>query len=128
MSIQKIQGVYTVVRDMDRVQAFYEQALGLTLKFRDQSKWCQFGVGASNFALSSTEEAAPGAVGSVVVFEADSIDGIRESVEAAGGQFVAERDMGAHGKVLVLLDSENNVFQVFTREQTPRSIPTKETA
>jgi predicted enzyme related to lactoylglutathione lyase len=101
---------------MDKAQAFYERALGLTLKFRDQSKWCQFGVGGTNFALSSAEEAAPGASGGVVVFEADDIEGIRESVEAAGGLFVSERDMGAHGRVLVFLDAESNVFQVFTRQ------------
>jgi predicted enzyme related to lactoylglutathione lyase len=117
MAIQKIQSVYTVVRDMDKAQAFYEQALGLTVKFRDQSKWCQFAVGGSNFALSSVEEAAQGAVGSVVVFEADSVDGIREGVEAAGGAFLSERDMGAHGKVFVFLDSENTLFQVFIRQQ-----------
>jgi predicted enzyme related to lactoylglutathione lyase len=118
MTIQRIQSVYTVVRDMDKAQAFYERALGLTLKFRDQSKWAQFGVGGSNFALSAAEEAAPGATGSVVVFEADSLEGIRESVEAAGGRLVSERDMGAHGKVLVLLDAENQIFQVFLRQAT----------
>ena len=115
MAIQKIQSVYTVVRDMDKTQAFYERALGLAVKFRDQDRWCQFGVGGSNFALSSIEEAAKGAVGSVIVFEADNIDGVRESVEAAGGQFLAERDMGSHGKTYVFLDCEANVFQIFTR-------------
>lgn len=116
MAIQKIQSVYTVVRDMDKAQAFYERALGLTPKFRDGSKWLQFGVGGSNFALSSVEEAAPHATGSVVVFEADSVDGIRERVEAAGGEFVSERDMGSHGRVLVFLDAERQIFQVFSRQ------------
>lgn len=116
MAIQKIQSIYTVVRDMDKAQAFYERALGLTLKFRDSSKWLQFGVGGSNFALSSVEEAAPGATGSVVVFEADSVNGIRERVEAAGGEFVSERDMGSHGRVLVFLDAERQIFQVFSRQ------------
>lgn len=118
MAIRKIQSVYTIVRDMDKAQRFYERALGLTLKFRDESKWSQFDVGGSNFALSSTNEAAPGASASVVVFEADSVVGLRESVEAAGGRFVSERDMGAHGRVLVFLDAESQIFQVFTRQQS----------
>jgi predicted enzyme related to lactoylglutathione lyase len=116
MAIQRIQSVYTVVRDMDKAQAFYERALGLTLKFRDQSRWSQFGVGGSNFALSSGEEAAQGATGTVVVFEADSLEGVRQSVEAAGGKFVSERDMGSHGRVQVFLDVENQIFQVFSRQ------------
>src|ERR1700737_2347948 len=66
MPMHRIQSVYTVVHDMDRAQAFYEQALELPMSFRDRSAWCQFKVGPTNFALSSPGEAAAGARGSVV--------------------------------------------------------------
>lgn len=115
MGVQRIQSVYTVVNDMDALQAFYSQVLGTQAKFRDKDRWTQFGVGNINFALSSAEEAAPGAAGSVIVFEAAGLDGIRESVEGAGGKFVAERDMGSHGKVLTFTDPEGHPFQVFSK-------------
>lgn len=120
MSVQKIQSVYTVVNDMDALQAFYSQALGLQPKFRDKDRWTQFSVGNFNFALSSAEEAAPGAAGSVIVFEAAGLAGIRESVEGAGGKFVGERDMGSHGKVLTFTDPEGHPFQVFCKSTSPQ--------
>jgi predicted enzyme related to lactoylglutathione lyase len=122
MSVQKIQSVYTVVDNMDALQAFYSQFLGLQPKFRDKNRWTQFCVGNTNFALSSAEEAAPGAAGSVIVFEAAGLDGIRESVEGAGGKFVGERDMDSHGKVLTFKDPEGHPFQVFSKS-TPTTSP-----
>lgn len=115
MSVQKIQSVYRVVNDMELLQAFYSQALGLQPKFRDQDRWTQFSVGNTNFALSSAEEAAPDAAGSVIVFEVASLAGFRESVERAGGRFVGERDMGSHGTVLTFKDPEGHPFQVFSK-------------
>ena len=60
MGVQKIQSVYTVVNDMEVLQAFYSQVLGLQPKFRDKDRWTQFSVAHTNFALSSAEEAACG--------------------------------------------------------------------
>lgn len=115
MPIQKIQSIYTVVRDMDRMQDFYTRGLGLALKFRDADAWCQFGVGTGNFALSSAAEAARGAQGSVPVFETDDPAATRAGIEQAGGRFLMQRDMGAHGVVLTFADVEENLFQVFAK-------------
>ncbi|WP_219219345.1 VOC family protein [Variovorax boronicumulans] len=115
MPIHKIQSIYTVVRDMDRMQDFYARGLGLTLRFRDADAWCQFGVGGSNFALSSTAESARGAQGSVPVFETDDPGATRTDIEQAGGRFLMQRDMGAHGVVLTFADVEENLFQVFAK-------------
>lgn len=113
MPIQRIQSVYTVVRDMDRAQAFYQQALDLPLSFRDGAAWCQFKVGTTNVALSSPAEAAAGAQGSVIVFETTEADAVAERIARLGGRQVARRDMGSHGMVLTFTDPENNPFQLF---------------
>lgn len=115
MTIHKIQSIYSVVRDMDALQAFYGHVLNMPPKFRDADRWTQFSVGDTNFALSGAAEAAPGAAGSVVVFEADTLDGVGASVTAAGGRLVAQRDMGAHGAVLSFTDPEGHPFQVFSK-------------
>jgi len=115
MSIHRIQSVYTVVRDMDRMQDFYSRGLGLATRFRDADAWCQFGVGSANFALSSPAEAAAGARGSVVVFETDDLAATRTRIEQAGGRCLLERDMGTHGTVLTFADVEDNLFQVFAK-------------
>lgn len=115
MPMLKIQSVYTVVQDMDALQTFYSQVLGMPPKFRDDDRWTQFSVGNTSFALSCGAEAAPGAKGSVVVFEAASLEGVRDRIEGAGGQLIGERDMGAHGQVLSFQDPEGHPFQVFSK-------------
>lgn len=115
MSISRIQGVYSVVSDMDRLQVFYETALGLPLAFRDGDAWCQFKVGGSAFSLSSPAEAAAGARGSVVVFETADPGSLAERILRSGGRQLADRDMGAHGRVMTFADPEDNRFQLYVR-------------
>jgi predicted enzyme related to lactoylglutathione lyase len=110
-----IRSVYTVVQDMDLMQAFYGEALGLPLAFRDQRRWCQFKAGLLPFALSSPAEAAPGARGSVIVFDAADIAPITQRIERLGGRHLATRDMGAHGRVATFADPEHNLFQLHVR-------------
>jgi predicted enzyme related to lactoylglutathione lyase len=115
MKILRIQNVYHVAKDMERLRAFYGTKLGLPSKFADGDRWVQFGVQGSNFALSSAAEAAPGVNGAVVVFEVDSLAGAEDHVLAAGGRVLSRRDMGAHGKVVTFSDPEGNIAQLFCR-------------
>jgi predicted enzyme related to lactoylglutathione lyase len=109
----KTRCVYTAVRDMDLVQPFYETLLGMAPTFRDRAAWCQFKVGATSFALSSPEEAAAGARGSIVVFEASDTETVRQRIEPLGGRQLGLRGMGAHGTVATFCDPENNLFQIW---------------
>jgi len=97
------------------MSAFYEEALGLERIFRDGDRWVQFKAGSSIFALSSPDEAAPGATGSVIVFDAVDLEAVAQQVERLDGKLVAVRDMGAHGRVATLLDPESNLFQLHMR-------------
>jgi predicted enzyme related to lactoylglutathione lyase len=115
-----IQTVYFVAKDMTRLENFYESALGMPIQFRDKNKWTQFRLQRSAFALSSAEEAAQGAVGAVPVFQVagESQDEVRQKILSAGGQLLAQRDMGTHGVVATFKDPEENVFQVFSKSST----------
>jgi predicted enzyme related to lactoylglutathione lyase len=110
-----VRSAYTVVRDMDLMQAFYGGALELPLAFRDQSRWCQFKAGLFPFALSSPAEAAAGARGSVIVFDAADIGPFTQRIARLGGRHLAIRDMGAHGRVATFADPEDNLFQLHVR-------------
>jgi predicted enzyme related to lactoylglutathione lyase len=116
---RRLQNVYVVAERPAELHAFYEAALGLQLKFRDQDRWFQYGVGNTSVALACKEEAAPATSGLVMVFEVDDFAGARERVTAAGGQVLGMRDMGAHGAVLSLRDPEGNVVQLFKRAAAP---------
>ena len=115
-----IQTVYFVAKDMARLEDFYVSALGMPVQFRDENKWTQFRLQRSAFALSSAEEAArrsrrgrprlPGRRGGPGRGPAE--------VLSAGGQQLAQRDMGTHGVVTTYQDPEENIFQVFSKSST----------
>ena len=114
-----IGSAYTVVKDMDLMQAFYGEALGLPLTFRDRDNWCQFKAGPVAFALSSLAEAAKGARGSVIVFDAIELASVAARIERLGGRHLSSRDMGSHGIVATFADPENNLLQLHVRGGSP---------
>lgn len=115
MAPKRLQNVFVVAQDAQRMHGFYTQALGLPIKFRDGDRWIQYGLSNANVALASPAEAAPATAGLVMVLEVDSFDGAADRITAAGGQVLGERDMGAHGAVLSLRDPEGNLVQLFRR-------------
>lgn len=119
MPLGAIRSVYTVAKDMDLMRAFYEEALELQLAFRDRDNWCQFKAGQVSFALSSPSEAAQGARGSVIVFEAIDVAAVAQRIERLGGRHLSSRDMGSHGVVATFADPENNLFQLHVRSGAP---------
>jgi predicted enzyme related to lactoylglutathione lyase len=110
MSVGAVRSVYTVASDMDLMHAFYEGALELPLAFRDRDNWCQFKAGQIPFALSSRFEAAQGARGSVIVFDATDLAPFARRIERLGGRHLSSRDMGPHGSVATFADPENICF------------------
>ena len=116
---KRLQNVYVVAERPAELHAFYEFALGLQLKFRDQDRWFQYGVGNTSVALACREEAAPASSGLVMVFEVEDFAAAQERIAGAGGEVLGIRDMGAHGAVLSLRDPEGNIVQLFKRAGTP---------
>jgi predicted enzyme related to lactoylglutathione lyase len=115
MPLGAIRSVYTVVNDMNLMQAFYEGALELPLAFRDRDNWCQLKAGPVSFALSSPAEGAKDACGSVVVFDAIDMAVVAQRIERLGGRHLSSRNMGPHGSVATFADPENNLFQLHAR-------------
>ena len=115
MPSSAIRTVYTVASDMDLMQGFYEGALELQLAFRDRDNWSQFKTGQVSFALSSPSEAAQGARGSVIVFDAIDLPLLARRIERFGGRHLSNRDLGSHGSVATFADPENNLFQLHVR-------------
>lgn len=115
IEIVRLQNVYLVAPDMAASTHFYAQCFGLEARFSDANRWTQYGIAGAGFALASAQEAASGATGAVPVFEVANFDGVEASIMAAGGQVGQLRDMGAHGRVLSVLDPAGNVIQLFCR-------------
>lgn len=119
MTTVRFRTAFHIGKDLDSLVAFYSEAMGFQLKFRDGSRWAEFQVGDSRFALGSPEEAPAGmSMGAVSVFQVAELTPLLDKAIAAGGKVLDVRDMGAHGRVATLLDPEGTVFQVL--ELTPR--------
>ena len=114
MSIQRLHTFYVTASDVRACAHFYETALALEVRFRDGDRWVQFALGASSFAVASSEEASPGAVGGTAVFEAtEEADHVR--MVQAGAREIGERDMGGHGRTRTYADPAGNLLQLFWR-------------
>lgn len=101
----------------DTLAAFYGDALGLEVRVADPSRWVQFRLEGTAFAVAGPTEAPAGRAGlTVPVFEVEDLDRWPARLAAAGAEVDPEiRDMGGHGRVLTARDPEGNVFQLFAR-------------
>lgn len=114
--MSKLKYAYVASSDVERAVGFYEQVLGLTLKFRDGERWAQFSAQGADFAVASRGEAV---ADTVAVFEVQDLDAVAAKVVAAGGRLGLLRDMGAHGRVLTLHDPDGNVLQLYAKAAKP---------
>lgn len=115
-SPKRLQNVFVVAERPAELHTFYEQALGLEVKFRDKDRWIQYGVGNTSVALACHEEALPATRGIVMVFEVEDFEFATERIVACGGKVLGIRDMSTHGAVLSLSDPEGNIVQLFKRQ------------
>ena len=114
MTIRRIQTVYVPAADVGRTAGFYEAILGTAPRFRDGDRWVQFAVAETQLAIASTEEAATGAAGVVIVFPTDD-PGDHDMVVSRGAEFLDERDMGDHGRTRTYRDPAGTIFQLYWR-------------
>lgn len=111
----KLNNLYYVVSSMDRSQAFYQEALGLDIMFRDGDRWLQMSAGEGRIAFASAEEAAPEAAGAVAILEVPDIEAALTRISVAGGDISKIRDMGNHGKTAWFKDPDGNTLQLISR-------------
>jgi predicted enzyme related to lactoylglutathione lyase len=116
MTVKRLRQVYVVADDVDAAAAFYADALGLELQFRDRDRWVQFGAGDVSVAIASSEESGGAKPGTAVpVFEVDDLDASIAAATGAGAVLAARRDMGEHGSMATLVELSGALIALFTR-------------
>jgi predicted enzyme related to lactoylglutathione lyase len=116
MAIKKFSSAYYVVKNMDRAVTFYQDVLGMNVKFRDGNRWTQFDVNGVGVALADPSEGTvPPGGGGTVVLEVDSLLETREALVKSGAAVNDIVDMGGHGKYFTVKDPEGNIVQIFAR-------------
>ena len=116
MQVKKLRQVFVVAADLATQVRFYQDTLGLPLQFRDGDRWVQFQAGDASFALASAEEGQGAPVGvPVPVFEVTDLDAARGQLVGSGATLGAMRDMGAHGRTLIVTDPGGTRVLLFQR-------------
>lgn len=104
MPIQRIRQVMIAGDDFDGHCAFLE-ALGLSQQFRDGDKWAQYSAGDISLAIAGLGESLGVPAGqTVAVFEVTELDDLLRRLQAAGGSHGEIRDMGDHGRTVLIRD------------------------
>jgi predicted enzyme related to lactoylglutathione lyase len=119
MQVKKLRQVYIVGSDLNAQVRFYQETLGLPLQFRDGDRWVQFQAGETSLALASAAEGQGAPTGvPVPVFEVTDLDQARGELIAAGATIAPTRDMGAHGRTLMVTDPAGVRLMLFQRATT----------
>ncbi len=116
MAVKKFSSAYYVVNNMDQAVNFYQDILGLDVKFRDGDRWTQFDVNGVGVALADPSEGSvPPGGGATVVLEVEDLGEMREKLAQNGVTVNATVDMGGHGKYFTAVDPAGNIVQIFAR-------------
>jgi predicted enzyme related to lactoylglutathione lyase len=101
------------VEDLDAAVRFYEQGLGLAVRFRDGDRFCALDAGGVTIALAagSEREATAGAV--AVTYKVDDVPAAVAQLVAAGAQLLVPPREGPHEVRAALRDPAGNVFAVY---------------
>lgn len=116
MAVKKFSSAYYVVKDMDKAVGFYQDILGLNIKFRDGDRWTQFDVNGVAVALADPSEGTvPPGGGGTVVLEVDDLGEMRDKLTQNGVTVNDIVDMGGHGRYFTAVDPAGNIVQIFAR-------------
>ena len=103
--------VFHPVDDFAAAVAFYENALGLSLQFKDGERFAVFDAGGTRIALAAGEERV--ADGVAVSYKVDDVDAMIAELSEAGAEIVSQAADGPHERRAVLRDPAGNALVVY---------------
>jgi predicted enzyme related to lactoylglutathione lyase len=112
--------------DVEATVAFYRDALGLTVKFQDGSRFAALDGGGTTFAIAGPEEQLLREP--AVSFKVDDVAAKVTELTAAGAVLVREPEEGPHEIRAVLTDPAGNAFVLYASRPQPASTPSDPSA
>jgi predicted enzyme related to lactoylglutathione lyase len=111
----KIKNAFVQSPAVSAVLPFYEKVLGLRPQFVDGDRWAQFKVDGVTIALAGESESVADTQGWVLTFEVPDLEAVVAVVEASGGVVLERRDMGDHGRSVIVRDPAGNVTALWAQ-------------
>ena len=109
--VNKLGMVIHPVDDLDTAARFYEEQLGLAVKFRDGDRFCAFDAGGTTLALAAGDERLTD--GPAVSLKVDDVPKAVEQLCATGAALLRGPEEGPHEIRAVLRDPAGNAFVVY---------------
>lgn len=107
MSTAEVRMIVLSTDDLDESIAFYSQALGMEVKFRDGTHFAALNGGAITLALATEiDHPIPGQV--VVGIRTDDVDAAAKATEESGGVIAKQPYNDAHERRAVVFDNKGN--------------------
>lgn len=104
------------VSNLERARAFYEHVLGLHVSWHYQDSWLEYDLGASTFAISTTDMGhTPGAKGAVVAFEVSDFEAFVHKMKERAVPFVTEAFETPVCRMAVIEDPDGNHITIHKR-------------
>jgi predicted enzyme related to lactoylglutathione lyase len=114
--ISRVKNVIVQADGVAELAPFYERLLGQGPEFTDGDRWAQFRFGGSVLALAGEDESfAADRRGWTVTFEVDDLEAAEAALAEVGGTVRERRDMGDHGRAVVLSDPVGNLLVLWAR-------------
>jgi predicted enzyme related to lactoylglutathione lyase len=110
---QKVGNVLVPVGDLDEAIAFYSEALGLPLKFRDGDRYAALDGGGVTIALVAPEEQVSGTA-TAPAYKVADVARAAQILTEAGALPVSGPETGPHEIRAVLRDPSGNVFVLYS--------------
>lgn len=114
----EVRTLVLAVADMDLACTFYEETLGLALKFRDGSRWAAFDAGAFTIALAG-EDQRPGGSGVAISIKVEDLADALARAVAGGAVVVEESTLGAHEMRASIRDPAGHLCYLYTPLSPP---------
>lgn len=111
--IGEVRTLVLAVPDMDQACTFYSETLGLTLKFRDGTRWATFDAGPLTIALAG-EDQRPGGSGVAVNIKVADLAAALARAVAGGAVVVEEPFVGAHETRASIRDPAGLLYYIYT--------------
>ena len=105
------------VDDLDRALAFYQEALGLSLEFRDGDRFCALDADGVTIALAAGGEKSSTGGAVTVAYEVEDVSSAAEQLVAAGAGVVRVAEEGPHEVRAILRDTAGNDFVIYSPRQ-----------
>jgi catechol 2,3-dioxygenase-like lactoylglutathione lyase family enzyme len=114
VSVKRVGNVFYAVSDLDAAARFYEDVLGLPVKFRDGDRWIAFDAGGTTLALAGPPEEAVAAPGAMVSLEVADLDQWLTAAHARGLD-AGPVTTGPHERSVLVRDPAGNVLTVYAK-------------